>query len=40
MNGMIARVLSSNPAQAINQWVLEIVMVVPRVRLREISSFV
>lgn len=40
MNGMIASVLSSNPVQAITQWVLEIVMVVPRIRLREESSFV
>lgn len=40
MNGMMARVLSSSPAQAIIQWVLEIVMVVPRVRLREEISFV
>ena len=40
MNGMIARVLSSSPVQAIIQWVLEIVMVVPRIRLRAEISFV
>lgn len=33
MRGMIARVLISSPAQAITQWLLEIVMVVPRSRL-------
>ena len=38
IRGMIARVLISSPVQAITQWVLEIVIVVPRSRLRlEIS---
>lgn len=40
MRGMIARVLISNPAQAIIQWLLEIVIVVPRSRLKEEISFV
>lgn len=34
MRGIIARVLISSPVQAIIQWLLEIVMVVPRRRLR------
>lgn len=34
MRGTIARVLISSPVQAIIQWLLEIVMVVPRRRLR------
>lgn len=33
MRGRIAKVLISNPVQAIIQWLLEIVMVVPRSRL-------
>lgn len=40
MKGIIARVLISSPAQAIIQWLLEIVMVVPVRRLRENASFV
>lgn len=40
IRGMMARVLISNPAQAIIQWLLEMVMVVPRRRLREVSMFV
>lgn len=39
MRGMAARVLISNPVQAITQWLLEIVMVVPRRRLVEVISF-
>ena len=35
MRGRIARVLISSPIQAIIQWLLEIVMVVPRRRLSE-----
>lgn len=31
--------LISNPVQAITQWLLEIVMVVPRSRLKEEISF-
>lgn len=34
MKGTIARVLISNPVQAITQWLLEMVIVVPRSRLR------
>lgn len=34
MRGMMARVLISSPVQAIIQWLLEIVMVVPRKRLK------
>lgn len=33
MSGMIARVLISRPVQAIIQWLLEIVIVVPKSRL-------
>lgn len=36
---MIARVLISSPVQAITQWLLEIVMAVPRMRLVEVNSF-
>lgn len=36
----MARVLISSPVQAIIQWLLVVVMVVPRRRLREVSSFV
>lgn len=39
MSGIIARVLISSPAHAIIQWLLEIVMVVPKSRLREEISF-
>lgn len=39
MRGMIARVLISSPVQAITQWLLEIVIVVPRSKLREVISF-
>ena len=39
MRGMIARVLISSPVQAIIQLLLEIVMVVPRSKLKEKSSF-
>lgn len=36
IRGMMASVLISNPVQAITQWLLEIVIVVPRMRLRTI----
>lgn len=39
MSGIMARVLISSPVQAIIQWLLEIVMVVPRRRLRKEISF-
>lgn len=39
MSGIMARVLISSPVQAIIQWLLEIVMVVPKRRLREETSF-
>lgn len=39
MRGMIARVLISSPVQAIIQWLLEMVIVVPRIRLRVEISF-
>lgn len=39
MRGMIARVLISRPVQAIIQWLLEIVMVVPSIRLADDNSF-
>lgn len=39
MSGMMARVLISRPVQAIIQWLLEIVMVVPSSRLRVKISF-
>lgn len=35
IRGIIARVLISNPVQAIIQWLLEIVIVVPRTKLME-----
>lgn len=36
--GMMAMVLISRPVQAIAQWLLEIVMVVPRARLIVVIS--
>lgn len=39
MRGIIARVLISSPVQAVVQWLLEIVIVVPRDKLRYESSF-
>ena len=36
---MMARVLISRPVHAITQWLLEMVMVVPSIRLREDISF-
>lgn len=40
IRGMIARVLISSPAQAIIQWLLEIVIVVPRSKLKMEIDFV
>lgn len=39
IRGRIARVLISSPAQAVTQWLLEIVMVVPISRLVVKTSF-
>lgn len=39
ISGRIARVLISSPVQAIIQWLLEIVIVDPRSRLRVKTSF-
>ena len=36
---MIERMLISSPVQAMIQWLLEIVIVVPRSKLREVISF-
>lgn len=38
MRGIIARVLISKPVQASTQWLLEIVIVVPRIRLRRVIN--
>ena len=39
MRGMMARVLISRPVQAKTQWLLEMVMLVPIIRLTEKISF-
>lgn len=39
IRGMIARVLISRPVHAMIQWLLEIVMLVPAIRLRVVISF-